>query len=165
SCPSLWVGHLKTKKAGMDAIQDHSKNARQFSGLSTLQTHTQGTNSSHAVDLPVAQLDLDVFQSDRQLAPTVATNALIQRTTPLPLVQGQLVQILEGFELTQDDVTITRILKPDPEQCDANDGVMNVRVSRNVTQDSIAEGKERAIIYEINKGLLVSYKIFVNIVV
>ncbi|KAA6365017.1 MAG: hypothetical protein EZS28_039456, partial [Streblomastix strix] len=24
SCPSLWVGHLKTKKAGMDANQDHS---------------------------------------------------------------------------------------------------------------------------------------------
>ncbi|KAA6393334.1 MAG: hypothetical protein EZS28_011138 [Streblomastix strix] len=81
----------------MNANQDHSKNARQFNGLGTLQTHTQGTNSSHAVDLPVAQLDLDVFQSERQLAPTVATNALIQRTTPLPLVQGQLVQILEGI--------------------------------------------------------------------
>ncbi|KAA6404047.1 MAG: hypothetical protein EZS28_000425 [Streblomastix strix] len=97
SCPSIWVGHLKTKKAEMDANQDHSKNARQFSRLGTLQTHAQGTNSSHAVDLPIAQLDLDVFQSDRQLAPTVATNALIQRTTPLPLVQGQLVQILEGI--------------------------------------------------------------------
>ncbi|KAA6396717.1 MAG: hypothetical protein EZS28_007754 [Streblomastix strix] len=98
SCPSLWVGHyLKTKKAGIDANQDHSKNACQFSELGTLQTHTQGTNSSRAVDLLVAQLDLDVFQSERQLAPTVATNALIQRTTPLPLVQGQLVQILEGI--------------------------------------------------------------------
>ncbi|KAA6357026.1 MAG: hypothetical protein EZS28_047447, partial [Streblomastix strix] len=61
------------------------------------QTLIQGTNSSHAVDLPVAQLDLDVFQTNRQLEPTVATNALIQRTTPLPLVQGQLVQILEGI--------------------------------------------------------------------
>ncbi|KAA6388261.1 MAG: hypothetical protein EZS28_016213 [Streblomastix strix] len=97
SCPYLQVGHLKTKKAQTDANQDHSKNARQFSGLDTLQTHTQGTNSNHAVDMHVSQLDLDVFQSDRQLAPTVATNALIQRTAPLSLVQGQLVQILEGI--------------------------------------------------------------------
>ncbi|KAA6392033.1 MAG: hypothetical protein EZS28_012442 [Streblomastix strix] len=95
SCASLQVGHLKTVNAGMDATQDHSKNAREFNGLGTLQTHTYGTNLSHAVDLPVAQLDLDIFQSDRQLAPTVVTNALIQRTTPLPLVQGQLVQLLE----------------------------------------------------------------------
>ncbi|KAA6361390.1 MAG: hypothetical protein EZS28_043083, partial [Streblomastix strix] len=49
------------------------------------------------ITVPVAQLDLDVFQSDRQLAPTEATNALIQRTTPLPLVQGQLVQIPKGI--------------------------------------------------------------------
>ncbi|KAA6359266.1 MAG: hypothetical protein EZS28_045208, partial [Streblomastix strix] len=55
----------------------------------------QGTNLSHAVDLPVAQLDLDVFQSDGQLAPSVATNTLTQRITQQSLVQGQLVQILE----------------------------------------------------------------------
>ncbi|KAA6382976.1 MAG: hypothetical protein EZS28_021497 [Streblomastix strix] len=81
----------------MDANQDHSKNARQFNELGTLQTHKLGINSSHAVDLPVAQLDLDVFQSDQQLVPTVVNNALRQRTTPLPLVQGQLLQILEGI--------------------------------------------------------------------
>ncbi|KAA6378670.1 MAG: hypothetical protein EZS28_025805 [Streblomastix strix] len=76
---------------------DHSKNVRQFIGLCTQQTHTQGTNSSKIVDLYIAQLDLDVFQSDRQLTPTVATNALIQRTTQLSLIKGQLVQILEGI--------------------------------------------------------------------
>ncbi|KAA6379420.1 MAG: hypothetical protein EZS28_025054 [Streblomastix strix] len=96
SCPSLWVGHVKTKKAKLDASQDHSKSARQFSGLDTLQTHIWGANSSHTVDLPVAQLDLDVFKSDRQLAPTVATCAQIQCTASLPLVQRQIAQILEG---------------------------------------------------------------------
>ncbi|KAA6385852.1 MAG: hypothetical protein EZS28_018621, partial [Streblomastix strix] len=95
SCPSLCVHHQKTKKAGMDANQDHFKNASQFNDLSTLHTYIFGTNSSHAVDLPAEQLDLDVFQSDRQLAPTVAINALIQRATPLPIVYGQLVQILK----------------------------------------------------------------------
>ncbi|KAA6380875.1 MAG: hypothetical protein EZS28_023595 [Streblomastix strix] len=56
--------------------------------------------------MPAAQLDLDVFQSDRQLAPTVATNALIQRTTPLTVIQGQPVQILEcisGASLQETD--------------------------------------------------------------
>ncbi|KAA6384576.1 MAG: hypothetical protein EZS28_019898 [Streblomastix strix] len=84
-------------KIGIDATQDHSKNAHQFNGLGTLQTQAQGTNSSHTVDLIVMQLYLVVFQSDRQLAPTIATNALIQCTILLPLVYGQLVQILEGI--------------------------------------------------------------------
>ncbi|KAA6377801.1 MAG: hypothetical protein EZS28_026672 [Streblomastix strix] len=55
----------------------------------------------HEVDLPVVQLDLDVFQSDRRLESTVDTNTLIQRTTPLPLVQRQLVQVLEGINGAQ----------------------------------------------------------------
>ncbi|KAA6370665.1 MAG: hypothetical protein EZS28_033810 [Streblomastix strix] len=112
SCPSLCVGYLKTKKAGMNANLDHSKNARQFSGINTLQTHTQGTNTSHAVELPVAQLDLDVLQSDRQLTPIVATNALIQSTTRLPFVQGQLAQILKvitGASLQETDFYATNM--------------------------------------------------------
>ncbi|KAA6387661.1 MAG: hypothetical protein EZS28_016814 [Streblomastix strix] len=102
----------------MDVNHDHSKNVRQFSELGTPQTHAQRTNSSHAVDLTVAQLDLDVCHSDRQLAPTVATNALIQSTTPLPLVQGQLMQILEGVtgaSLQETDfyaINISRLTTP-----------------------------------------------------
>ncbi|KAA6393089.1 MAG: hypothetical protein EZS28_011385 [Streblomastix strix] len=65
--------------------------------LGQLQTHIDCTKSSYTVELPFAQLDLDVFQSDRQLTPTVTINVLIQHTTPLPLIQGQLVQILEGI--------------------------------------------------------------------
>ncbi|KAA6391959.1 MAG: hypothetical protein EZS28_012515 [Streblomastix strix] len=44
----------------MDAIQDHSKNARQFRQLDTQQTLTQGTDSSLAGEQPIEQLDLDV---------------------------------------------------------------------------------------------------------
>ncbi|KAA6363034.1 MAG: hypothetical protein EZS28_041438 [Streblomastix strix] len=65
-----------------------------------------------AVDQPIVQLTLDVFQTDRQLTPTVATNALIQRTTPLPLIQGQLVQILEGITgapLQETDFEVTNM--------------------------------------------------------
>ncbi|KAA6399996.1 MAG: hypothetical protein EZS28_004472 [Streblomastix strix] len=97
SCLSLWVGHLKTKNAKMNANQDYSKNVRQFSELGTLQTHTQGTNSNPAVDLLFAQLNIDVFQSDQQLTPTITTNALILHTALLQLVLGQLVQILQGI--------------------------------------------------------------------
>ncbi|KAA6379060.1 MAG: hypothetical protein EZS28_025414 [Streblomastix strix] len=60
--------------------------------------------------MPIAQLDLDVFQSDRQLTSTVATNALIQRTTLLPIVYRQLVQILEcitGESLQETDFYAT----------------------------------------------------------
>ncbi|KAA6360489.1 MAG: hypothetical protein EZS28_043984 [Streblomastix strix] len=85
------------EKVGMDVNQDHSKNVRQYSELCTLQTHTKGTSSSHLVDISIAQLDLDVFQSQKQFAPTVATNSLILRTTQLPHIYGQLMQILEGI--------------------------------------------------------------------
>ncbi|KAA6374459.1 MAG: hypothetical protein EZS28_030015 [Streblomastix strix] len=112
SSPSLWVGHQKTKKAGMDANQDYFKITRQFNDLSTLRTHTQGTNSSHAVDLTIVQQDLDIYQYNRQLAPTIATNALIQRTQPLPIVYGQLVQILKvitGEPLQETDFYATNM--------------------------------------------------------
>ncbi|KAA6368719.1 MAG: hypothetical protein EZS28_035754 [Streblomastix strix] len=51
-----------------------------------------------------------------------------------------------------DGIANDVLLKMRSRVSDANDGVMNVRVSWNVTQDSIAEGKERAIIQKINKG-------------
>ncbi|KAA6404122.1 MAG: hypothetical protein EZS28_000350 [Streblomastix strix] len=66
-------------------------------GYCTLQAHTQGTNSSHTVDLPLAQLNLDVFHSVRQFAPTVGINATIQHTKPQSFIQGYLMQVMEGF--------------------------------------------------------------------
>ncbi|KAA6398879.1 MAG: putative Isoleucine--tRNA ligase [Streblomastix strix] len=74
------------------------------------------------------------------------------------LESGQVISVA-GVELTQEDVIITRSLKPDPELCDANDGVMFVRLSRNVTQDSIAEGKARTIVSKIQ-----NYKKIINLV-
>ncbi|KAA6375350.1 MAG: hypothetical protein EZS28_029123, partial [Streblomastix strix] len=66
------------------------------------------------------------------------------------LEAGQTISVA-GVELIQEDVTIMNVIKQDPQQYDAIDGVMLVTLYWSVTQDSIADVKARIIIYGINK--------------
>ncbi|KAA6372792.1 MAG: hypothetical protein EZS28_031681 [Streblomastix strix] len=63
--------------------------------------------------MPIVQLDQDVFRSDRQLAPNTVICTQIQRTAPLLLIQGQILQLQEGIAGAQhqkNDFNTTYIL-------------------------------------------------------
>ncbi|KAA6391162.1 MAG: hypothetical protein EZS28_013311 [Streblomastix strix] len=67
------------------------------------------------------------------------------------LLEGEQTISVAGVELIQEDVTIMNVIKQDPQQYDAIDGVMLVILYWSVTQDSTADVKARTIIYRINK--------------